>query len=315
MSFGGLPATDVTVTRDSRIVATTPAHAAGAADVLVTNPDGQSGALAGGYTYVAPPPAPTVTSVDPTDGPTAGGTAVTITGTGLVSGATVSFGGLPATVVSVQGDSGIVATTPAHVAGAVDVLVTNPDGQSGTLASGYTYVSPPPPPTSPRAGLVVYDDSLVNQFTFNEWQSPSGTPCLVDESYTDEKVSGAASLAANLNYHCTLFLHRDERFGADQYTEIELDVYRVSPAPTRFELRIATNSYSSTSSAVKISTYATVTDIWQRVTIPLADFGVSPGAMIAGIRFRGGSAVGRGEVLFDNIRFVESSVSPSPARP
>jgi hypothetical protein len=38
----------------------------------------------------------------------------------------------------------ITATTPAHAAGAVSVTVTNSDGQSGTLASGYTYTSTPP---------------------------------------------------------------------------------------------------------------------------------------------------------------------------
>ena len=90
-------------------------------------------------------------------------------------------------------------------------------------------------------------------------------------------------------------------------------MYGILPALATFELRLATNSYSSAGAAVHMSDYATVTDSWQRVTIPLADFGVSPGAMIAGIRFRGSSAVGRGEVLFDNIRFVESSVSPPPA--
>ena len=66
---------------------------------------------------------------------------MTITGTGFASGATRDLG-LPATDVTVVSDSSIVATTPAHAAGAADVVVTNPDGQSGTLASGYTCVSP-----------------------------------------------------------------------------------------------------------------------------------------------------------------------------
>ncbi len=35
----------------------------------------------------------------------------------------------------------ITATTPAHVAGAVNVVVTNSKGQSGTLTNGYTYTS------------------------------------------------------------------------------------------------------------------------------------------------------------------------------
>ncbi len=35
----------------------------------------------------------------------------------------------------------ITATTPAHAAGAVNVVVTNTDAQSGTLTNGYTYSS------------------------------------------------------------------------------------------------------------------------------------------------------------------------------
>ena len=37
--------------------------------------------------------APTVSAMSPTGGPLAGGTAVTISGTGFVSGATVTIGG------------------------------------------------------------------------------------------------------------------------------------------------------------------------------------------------------------------------------
>ncbi len=52
----------------------------GAVDVVVTNLDGQSGSLANGFTFVA---APTVTAITPVVGPAAGGTAVTLTGTGF----------------------------------------------------------------------------------------------------------------------------------------------------------------------------------------------------------------------------------------
>ncbi len=145
VSFGGAAATNVSVASATSITADTPAdtpaHAAGTVDVVVTNPDLQSGTLASGYTYAA---APTVASVSPASGPAAGGTAVTITGTNFVAGATVSFGGAAATNVSVASATSITADTPAHAAGPVDVVVTNPDLQSGTLASGYTYQEPPP---------------------------------------------------------------------------------------------------------------------------------------------------------------------------
>ncbi len=74
-------------------------------------------------------------------GTTAGGTPVTITGTGFLAGATVTIGGTAATGVAVGSSTSITATTPAHAAGAVNVVVTNTDTQTGTLTNGYTYTT------------------------------------------------------------------------------------------------------------------------------------------------------------------------------
>jgi galactose oxidase-like protein/IPT/TIG domain-containing protein/glyoxal oxidase-like protein len=86
-------------------------------------------------------PAPTVTSVLPNSGSAGGGTGVTITGTNFASGPTVSFGGTAATSITVVSSASITATTPAHAAGAVNVVVANGDAQSGTLPNGYGYTS------------------------------------------------------------------------------------------------------------------------------------------------------------------------------
>ena len=85
--------------------------------------------------------APTVGGVSPSSGTAAGGTAVTITGSNFAAGATVSFGGVPATNVAVVTSTSITAMTPAHAAGAVTVTVTNPNGQSGSLAGAYAFTS------------------------------------------------------------------------------------------------------------------------------------------------------------------------------
>ena len=85
--------------------------------VTVTNREWQSGSLASGFTYVV---VPTVTSVSPNNGPTAGGTAVTITGTNFAAGATVTFGGTAATNVVVVNSTTITATTPAGQCGCGD---------------------------------------------------------------------------------------------------------------------------------------------------------------------------------------------------
>jgi hypothetical protein len=146
VSLGGTAATGVTVVSSTSITATTPAQGAGAVSVVVTNTDGQSGTLANGYTYTSTNPVPSVTAITPNSGPAGVGTAVTITGTNFLAGATVSLGGTAATGVTVVSSTSITATTPAQGAGAVSVVVTNTDGQSGTLANGYTYTSTNPVP-------------------------------------------------------------------------------------------------------------------------------------------------------------------------
>jgi hypothetical protein len=139
VTFGGTAATSVNVNGSTTITATTPAHASGAINVVVTNSNGQSSSLINGFTYAAPLAAPIVSAVNPNFGTAAGGTAVTVSGTGFAPGATVSFGGAVATGVIVNSSTSISATTPAHAAGTVNIVATNPDLQSGTLANGFTY--------------------------------------------------------------------------------------------------------------------------------------------------------------------------------
>lgn len=138
--FGANAATGVTVVSATSITATSPAGAAGAVGVTVTNPDAQTATLAGAFTYAAAA-APTVTSIAPSSGALAGGTSVTITGTGFQTGATVKFGTASATAVVVASATSITATSPAGAAGAVNVVVTNPDAQVGTLTGGFTYTN------------------------------------------------------------------------------------------------------------------------------------------------------------------------------
>ena len=97
---------------------------------------------AGGTT----PLAPTISTVSPLSGSTAGGTVTTITGANFQSGATVTFGGTAATSVTFNSSSKLTVTAPAHATGTVSVAVTNPGGQSVTKSSAYFY-SPPPAAT------------------------------------------------------------------------------------------------------------------------------------------------------------------------
>jgi hypothetical protein len=107
-----------------------------------------------------PPPAPVAQGVTPATGTTAGGTVVLIDGVGFRTGATVSIGGAAATGVSVQRSTQVLATTPAHAAGPVSVVVTNPGGLAGTLASGFTFCAGAPAAPALTAPLSVPVDSV-----------------------------------------------------------------------------------------------------------------------------------------------------------
>jgi LPXTG-site transpeptidase (sortase) family protein len=96
----------------------------------------------------------TITGIDPNKGPISGGQTVTITGTNLTGFSSVTFGGTAATCPGPNTATSLICTTPAHIAGTVDVAVTTVGG-TGTMTNAYTFV---PPPTivsvSPNRGPV-----------------------------------------------------------------------------------------------------------------------------------------------------------------
>jgi hypothetical protein len=150
VTFGGLAAT-CTVNSDTQITCTTPAHAAGPVDVVVTTPGGPATSV-GGFTYMDPP---TIGGIAPNSGPEAGGTSVVITGTNLTGGA-FTFGGTTASCTVAPGGLSATCTTPAHLPGLVDVVVTTPGG-ADTETGGFTYIPAPTigsivPNSGPTAG-------------------------------------------------------------------------------------------------------------------------------------------------------------------
>jgi len=125
VTVGGVAATSVTVASSTTITAVTGAHAAGPGDVVVTQ-GGLSGTLPSGFTFITLPP-PTVTSIFPRAGSSAGGTPITITGTNFAPGASVTIGGAAATSVVVSSLTSLTAVTGARsTTGAADVVVTKP---------------------------------------------------------------------------------------------------------------------------------------------------------------------------------------------
>jgi plastocyanin len=114
--------------------------------------------MPGAYTYTSdasPPPPPAaglaLQSVSPSTGSSEGGTVVLITGGGFAEGVQVSFGTVPAAAVTFFDAATIQATTSPSAQGTVDVVVTNPDGQSAVLPGAFTFGAP----QSPGQGVVI----------------------------------------------------------------------------------------------------------------------------------------------------------------
>ena len=94
---------------------------------------------------------PTVESLSPASGDIAGGTSVTITGTGFTGASAVNFGGVAATSFTVNSATSITAVAPTASAGAVSVSVVNTAG-TGTKSRGFTYTAPAPPASGGGGG-------------------------------------------------------------------------------------------------------------------------------------------------------------------
>ncbi len=137
--FGALSAS-FTINTAISITAISPPGTSGTADVTVTSPSGTSTIVAADHFKYGNP---TVTSVSPSSGSTAGGTPVTITGSGfaLGSGTTIEFGKVLAGGVSCSSTTKCTATAPAAAnAGVVDVrAIVVKRSKKTRPADEYTY--------------------------------------------------------------------------------------------------------------------------------------------------------------------------------
>ncbi len=81
-----------------------------------------------------------VTGIAPTSGTTAGGTAVTITGTDFVPGSTPRLSGVNMTSIVVVSSTTITAVTGAHSAGLKTLSILGANGKTSNLmTNAYTY--------------------------------------------------------------------------------------------------------------------------------------------------------------------------------
>ena len=117
----------------------------GLLDIKIENVDGQYSILKGGINYHK---APTITSITPADGPTRGGTRITVKGTSFYPGAIIDLGGNNCLNLTVDSPTQISCTTVSlrntAVTTSVKVTIKNVDLQLFTTAStAYTYHASP----------------------------------------------------------------------------------------------------------------------------------------------------------------------------
>jgi hypothetical protein len=115
---------------------------------------------------------PGITSFSPTNGSFAGGTKVTLHGTGFIGVKNVTFGGNAGTSLTIDSDSKLTVVTPFanHNANA-EVKLTTPSG-TATASTRFDYdpeidfVSPTTGPAAGGTTITVSGVSLANDLTF-----------------------------------------------------------------------------------------------------------------------------------------------------
>ncbi len=128
-------------------------------------------------------PFPGVTGIAPNCGGLSGGTSITISGSNFVNGATVTIDGVAASNVVFVNSTTLTAMTPARPAGAKTVVVTNPDIQTASINSGFTYVNQPSFTGLSSATAAIEAATL-------SWSAATGTPP-VTYSVFEATASGA----------------------------------------------------------------------------------------------------------------------------
>ena len=155
--FGGTPinAENVFLLDAETLQVKTPPHDTGLIDVSVVQPSDPpvNSTLAAGFLYFNDL---IISKVEPGEGPTTGGTAITIHGTGLAGKTSVLVGGKLAIGVQILGDDQVIAVTPPGTFGPATVHVVNERG-AGLQKKGFFYTMAPTvesvePAAGPSAG-------------------------------------------------------------------------------------------------------------------------------------------------------------------
>ncbi|MBK8178052.1 MAG: IPT/TIG domain-containing protein [Planctomycetes bacterium] len=150
----------------STVVLTTAPGPDGAHDVVAVDVSGVEGRLVDGFTFTT---VPAIQSLFPSAGTSAGGTRVTLTGSGFVAGAAVTIDGVAQSGVTRVDDTRLeFDTAPGVPGGPYVVEVTNPGGSQAAAAFSYApgpdpslaFLDPAVAPTSGATWATLHGDGF-----------------------------------------------------------------------------------------------------------------------------------------------------------
>ncbi len=137
---GALEATEVQRLGSDRITARSPRGSEGLVPLRVMAPgDGRSAILPDAFRYDGPL---ALSVLEPSTGARAGGTRITLRGSGFRDGMRVHFGDAEAELVEVLDPFTATASTPRSNAGIVDVEIIRDDGARAEVMGAFTYLNP-----------------------------------------------------------------------------------------------------------------------------------------------------------------------------
>lgn len=138
--FGALPASDLKVVDATTVTVKTPPGAGGPADVTVRDPADRANkdVLVGGYSYLEPF---SIGRISPDSGAVAGGTFVTVMGTGFEPGVVVQVGNGRLRDIKIADRNTITGRTPPGTTGPADVAVAKGSAKD-VLGGGFSYFDP-----------------------------------------------------------------------------------------------------------------------------------------------------------------------------
>jgi hypothetical protein len=131
-------------------------------------------------------PAPTISGVTPNKGTVSGGTSVVISGANFQPGATVKFGTVIASGISVTSANQIQAIAPAQPSGTVNLVVTAADGQTATAKGAFTFAARTPSgPLQPASSADAFVDSVGVNVHLHYDNTPYSNFTAVEKSLQD----------------------------------------------------------------------------------------------------------------------------------